>query len=790
MKKFILFILMLCCYFSGISQKKTYLDIDFRENEITNPQSSQIQGSRDIGPDYLILENDKTGFSLLPDAYFTIGTTNGFAGKSLDDNCQISFGHPYALTSYPFFSMDGSEHHPELYFDEANKQLFSLGDTLIGLQASDPGKIDFTFAMSQRNNGETIRLHLLLENMDNVSHNVGMGLQFDPALGLWGDGFAFINGELILTDTVLQNNIPSSFNVWERSSTPKGMGIEIEYIGNLPSALALGNWFDQHYDMIPVEGPICDLGIEMEWSEVLLNPGEELSFILDISIVNPEFPNGAFLRSDLPYFLSVENNLLFPREIKSMVKVANNGNTYISYAGLEFFGGDFIEDWNSTVDLNIPSHNTTYSYAMLDIPENYKEKVISMELNLMQGAQMLDQIRRNVFIPAAPFSDSGLIVTIDTIILSGFPTVELFFHSEIEESGQILKDLSSENVFFYEDTVKIENFILEKDTTGGVNQADIIFVLDVTGSMGNEIDQVKDNIVEFSDSLSAQGVDFRLGMVTFLDWIENIYDFTSNVQLFQSYVNEQYAHGGDDIPENSLDALMQACQFDFRPNANRIFIWITDADYHINNNITPLTPQEVVNEMLMHSIEPHCIGATQYQQNFYDPILFPTGGNFYDINGNFRDILLEISRLGSTGSYKISYLSNAVPGLSSEDIVEVHYAGLGGMDTIYFIPPTKLLKINDPASLRCYPNPFYSSASIVIDNPKGLKAKLEIYNTQGQRLTSRNFESGEKVLEYRWDARDDSGKTVSNGLYLVRCDLFDPDGRAVGLPVLKLIYLK
>ncbi len=69
-------------------------------------------------------------------------------------------------------------------------------------------------------------------------------------------------------------------------------------------------------------------------------------------------------------------------------------------------------------------------------------------------------------------------------------------------------------------------------------------MLDVTGSMSQEISGVRDNIVEFTDSLSYQGIDFRLAMVTFLDEIENIYDFTSNVQLFQQYVNDQYALGG------------------------------------------------------------------------------------------------------------------------------------------------------------------------------------------------------------------------------------------------------
>ena len=790
MKKNILLILIICCYFSGFGQKKSNLDLRFPEDEIANSQSSQIITSRSLNIEYESLENDKTGFSLLSDGYFTIGTTNGLSQDSLDNNCQITFGHPYALTSYPFFSLDSIVYHPELYFYNAPKQLINQGDTLLGLHATDLEKIDFSFNMIQQDDGGIIRLNLRIQNIDTISHNIGMGLLFDPALGLWGDGFAFIEGQLIQRDTTLQNSIPHIFDIWERSDSPKGTGVKFEYVNNLPSKLMFGNWFNLHYNLPHTITPIYDLGIEMEWPETIVNPDEEISFTIDIKLESPEFPNGVFMRSDLPYFLSVENNLLFPRNIKSMVKITNNSNNNILSASLEIPGDGYIENWSSTETLNIPSNNTVYNNAFLDIPENYEDRVIMLELNLVDDNEIVDQIKRNVFIPAAPFTDSGLIVTIDTIILSNFPNIDLIFRSQIEETGQYLKDLSYENIFFYENMIEIENYTLGKDTSGGVNQADIIFVLDVTGSMEQEIDGVRDNILEFADSLSQQSIDFRLGMVTFLDTIENIYDFTPDAQLFHQYVNQQYAHGGDDHPENSLEALMAACQFDFRPSANRVFIWITDATYHINNSNTQLTPQDVVNEMLTHSIVPHCIGNTIYQLDYYNPILFPTGGDFFDIHGNFRDILLEISRLNSTGSYRLSYLSNANPGDIYDDIIEVHYAGLGGMDTITFVAPSKSLGTNDQATLRYFPNPFYSSTCIEIDNPRGLEAKLEIFNIQGQRVSDKYFERGNKVLTFTWDAKDDKGKTNNNGLYFIHCELYDPEGKPVSLPVMKLIYLK
>ncbi|NQU35090.1 MAG: hypothetical protein HQ521_17835, partial [Bacteroidetes bacterium] len=480
MKKKFLIILIISCYFSGFGQKKSNLDLSFPENDIINSQSSQIGASRNINIEYESLENDKTGFSLLSDGYFTIGTTNGLSQDILDNNCQITFGHPYALTSYPFFSLDSIVHHPELYFYDAPKQLINQGDTLLSLHATDIEKIDFSFNMIQQNNGDIIRLHLRIQNIDTISHNIGMGLLFDPALGLWGDGFTFIDGQLIQIDTTLQNSIPPIFDIWERCDAPKGMGVQFEYVNNLPSELMLGNWFNLHNNQTHTATPIYDLGVKMEWSETIVNPDEEVSFTFDIKLESPEFPNGVFMRSDLPYFLSIENNLLFPRNVKSMVKLANNSNNNVMSTALEIFGDGYIENWSSPDIIDIPAHNTVYSNAFLDIPENYEDKVIMLELNLVDNSGIVDQIKRNIFVPAAPFSDSGLIVTIDTIILSNFPIIDLIFKSQIEETGQYLKDLSKENIFFYEELLKIEDFTLGKDTSGGVNQADIIFVLDVT----------------------------------------------------------------------------------------------------------------------------------------------------------------------------------------------------------------------------------------------------------------------------------------------------------------------
>ncbi len=103
MKTKILLILLVSCYLSGFGQNKSNLDLSFPVNEINSSQSSVKGYLRNGSIAYESIENELTGFSLLSDGYFTIGTTNGLSQGELDKNCQITFGHPFALTSYPFF---------------------------------------------------------------------------------------------------------------------------------------------------------------------------------------------------------------------------------------------------------------------------------------------------------------------------------------------------------------------------------------------------------------------------------------------------------------------------------------------------------------------------------------------------------------------------------------------------------------------------------------------------------------------------------------------------------------
>jgi len=119
-------------------------------------------------------------------------------------------------------------------------------------------------------------------------------------------------------------------------------------------------------------------------------------------------------------------------------------------------------------------------------------------------------------------------------------------------------------------------------------QADIMFVLDVTASMQNEIDGVKNGVRSFAAALQRNKIDFRIGLVAFRDLqvdgggamivLKFKGDsFTPDAEEFRSQVGTLIASGGGDIPEHSLEAVTEASNQPFRKSATKVLLLITDA---------------------------------------------------------------------------------------------------------------------------------------------------------------------------------------------------------------------
>jgi Mg-chelatase subunit ChlD len=105
---------------------------------------------------------------------------------------------------------------------------------------------------------------------------------------------------------------------------------------------------------------------------------------------------------------------------------------------------------------------------------------------------------------------------------------------------------------------------LDSSRTSGPVALDIMFVIDATGSMGDEIEQLKANVVSISEQLSQLPTkpDVRFAMTVFRDrgdaFVTRTFDFTSDVAAFQAALRGVQADGGGDTPESVNAALADA----------------------------------------------------------------------------------------------------------------------------------------------------------------------------------------------------------------------------------------
>ncbi|MFN8206085.1 MAG: VWA domain-containing protein [Bacteroidales bacterium] len=721
-------------------------------------------------------------YSLLNNGCFTLGTNHGFGNTSMDDQCEFTFGHPYSMTSFAYPVIDGRRYLPFELSANNPQSVFLAGDSLFS-EPSIPGLVQ-TLIKIYPIDSVSIILEYTIKNLDSISHLAEMGLLFDAAIGKWGDGFINWNNSPVQIVSKFDGTFFDSILICERKQNPHGMGIMLFPELNRPDKIVLGNWYSE-FTGDTTTTQLYDLAFHATWQPLNLVPNSTIEFRMRFTMHDPEFGNQAFIRWDMPNSLSIENQQLFPEDLWTNVEISNNSQTYSSVR-LQIPETDNTFGWQTDIPFQMNStQKKVYQAALVRLPEIYDSVVSPITLQLIESGVVKDELSRNIFIPASPFTNEGLHVEIDTLT-SSYGKVNISFHCTVEETGQLLSKLHKNNAFIFENDVPVENFTLGKDTSGGINNVDIVFVLDVTGSMTEEIKSVRDNIIEFADSLSYRGIDYRLGMITFLDEIENTYDFTNDVQMFQANVAAQYAHGGGDTPENSLEALSLGSRFNFREDANRIIIWITDANFHINNQNTQLTKEIVIAELLSMGITVHCIGDPYYQTEYYDQITMSTEGSFYNINSNFRDILLEVSRLGQATRHMISILHQGPMNPETLFKLEIHYAGLGGMDTVKLGSSLKSTRESGLTSVLFFPNPFSSAAHLLIDGSTPVTYKIELYNMQGQLLQSKSFSTHMKKFQLELQELFDLSEVKPDQVLLLKTCVLSDEGNVLDYTTQKI----
>jgi hypothetical protein len=115
-------------------------------------------------------------------------------------------------------------------------------------------------------------------------------------------------------------------------------------------------------------------------------------------------------------------------------------------------------------------------------------------------------------------------------------------------------------------------------------RADIVVLIDTTGSMSPSIAELKEKCVTYAEQLQRQAIEPRFALVGFGDvaegdWLD-LYGFTSDILEFQLWTESLKRFDGGDLPESALDALEEALALPLDPGALRRFYLVTDAAYH------------------------------------------------------------------------------------------------------------------------------------------------------------------------------------------------------------------
>ena len=198
------------------------------------------------------------------------------------------------------------------------------------------------------------------------------------------------------------------------------------------------------------------------------------------------------------------------------------------------------------------------------------------------------------------------------------------------------KEIFEKNFKILKDDFKIiEEYeqIIFKDTS-----IDIMFIMDLTGSMGAFLSEAKHNIKKITEEISDinPGAKIRLSFIGYRDFEskeeQRIYekiDFSENIDNFILKIKKFECFGGGDQPEDIAGALNEALKMNWKSNAKYVVL-VCDAPCHgrkyhdINlDNFEDGDPSGLVIEDLMSNFKKrditfYCIKINNSTQKMYD----------------------------------------------------------------------------------------------------------------------------------------------------------------------------
>jgi hypothetical protein len=179
------------------------------------------------------------------------------------------------------------------------------------------------------------------------------------------------------------------------------------------------------------------------------------------------------------------------------------------------------------------------------------------------------------------------------------------------------------------------------------DKLDVVFIIDTTGSMEDNVVGVKQYIHFFFDPLKERNLDVNLGLVEFSDISvrkEKIFGLTDNLDKFRKRLDKVVFYGGGDLPESGYEAILTALdKIKFRKSAQKVFILMSDSPQHDldYDGKSTYTLDRIISMLKEENVSVDVIGIDDLAMK---QLALGTGGQWKFIPGG--DSRLDIPKLG------------------------------------------------------------------------------------------------------------------------------------------------
>jgi von Willebrand factor type A domain len=177
--------------------------------------------------------------------------------------------------------------------------------------------------------------------------------------------------------------------------------------------------------------------------------------------------------------------------------------------------------------------------------------------------------------------------------------------------------------------------VLGQTARTNVNALDLAFVIDTTGSMGDELSYVQRQVDTIAGGIAAQFPTLvqRFALILYRDtgdqYVVRSFDFTTDLATFQRNLLAQSADGGGDEPEAVDQALAAAGKLSWQTGATaRVAFWIADAPHHVGRENAVVSALQTAVSKAVHVYPIAASGITDLGEFTMRTAAEVTGGRY------------------------------------------------------------------------------------------------------------------------------------------------------------------